>query len=123
MLRLAVLCCPCLVKLQPSEGGGEAAGPWGTAVGGRGVEGPFTPGAPAPAARYSRVVELWSWSRGKGKLQEVSLLHALPPLLRLHALPPLLRLHTLPPLLRLHTLPPLLVATHGRGCDVAKTWR
>ena len=35
--------------------------------------GPFTPGAPAPAARSSRVVELWSWSRGKGKLQELSL--------------------------------------------------
>ena len=35
--------------------------------------GPWTPGAPAPAARSSRVVELWSWSRGKGKLQELSL--------------------------------------------------
>jgi hypothetical protein len=27
--------------------------------------GPWTPGAPAPAARSSRVAELWSWSRGK----------------------------------------------------------
>jgi hypothetical protein len=35
--------------------------------------GAFTPGAPAPAARSSRVVELWSWGRGKGKLQELSL--------------------------------------------------
>ena len=35
--------------------------------------GPWAPGAPAPAARSSRVVELWSWSRGKGKLQELSL--------------------------------------------------
>ena len=35
--------------------------------------GPWAPGAPAPAARSSRVVELWSWGRGKGKLQELYL--------------------------------------------------
>jgi hypothetical protein len=44
--------------------------------------GPFTPGAPAPAARSSRLSRvvglglglwLWSWSRSKGKLQELSL--------------------------------------------------
>jgi hypothetical protein len=49
--------------------------------------GPFTPGAPAPAARSSRVVELWSWSRGKagqapGAISEVgkAVLTLYPPL-------------------------------------------